>query len=709
MNLLNYKILLVIIVMALISTSYAAEREAYIKNIIGTVKVRKGQSPTWKDAMPNMVLKEKDAVRTYMESQVEIMTSEGSIIKLDENTTLEMSVLKEFGGGAQSTKVKILNGTVLANVKKFVNTGSKFDFETPTAVASIRGTIVGFDVTKEKTVIKVYEGEVLVSPIGSTSSITLSADQKTTIAKGDKTIKAESISGKEKSSIQTPETPPVAPTVDTTKKDTAVQQKIPIDSSLYKKNIDSTAIKQTGFADTSTKTQPEILSVSVNSPQDNLTVKPSASITISGIVLPKDAKVSVNGKAVTLSSNGTFSQSITAPSNVGDYEISVEAVYGTQSKTIVKRYSVIQTGEFFLSITKPADMERIGLPQVVVSGTTLPGAEVTAGSIKIPVSPNGSFSGVVPIPDEENQIDITIEAFYNGKTVKTTRRVIYSSELILNIASPQNGQVFNTPLIPVTGQVIPSTAELIVSDVKIPVMSNGKFSGVIKIPQEEGEAIITFEVTSPSGSKKEKRTVIYKKPIDDLKPEILPSSMPQISKTSPISFTVVDKTQDDEITFYKIKDGSKEWESGRPNSVYNLELDEGFHTYTVYAEDKAKNRSNTVTGIIGYISRMPTIKVRKPIGTEVIRIPPQTPSGAFIPQYTVMFSVLNVPDNDKRLIKQINVTNITTGQTVSIKEIFDLDLEVDINLKRGRNNIMIEVRDIADRIFSVKDLVVEVR
>jgi hypothetical protein len=63
--------------------SDAVEREAYLKSMIGSVKVRKGESPIWKDGRQQMLLREKDAVRTFVESQAEVMTAEGSVMKLD--------------------------------------------------------------------------------------------------------------------------------------------------------------------------------------------------------------------------------------------------------------------------------------------------------------------------------------------------------------------------------------------------------------------------------------------------------------------------------------------------------------------------------------------------------------------------------------------------------------------------------------------------
>jgi hypothetical protein len=158
--------MLVVLVLYLPVSLAATVRKCTIKQLVGTVKVRRGTSATWRDARPKMPLKQSDAIRTFVESEVELETSEGSIVKIGENTTVELKTLKG-NTKDQQTAVKIMNGAIIANVKKLVSTGSSFEFETPTATAAIRGTVVGLEVNKEQTRVKVYEGRVVVTPQGS--------------------------------------------------------------------------------------------------------------------------------------------------------------------------------------------------------------------------------------------------------------------------------------------------------------------------------------------------------------------------------------------------------------------------------------------------------------------------------------------------------------------------------------------------------------
>ena len=59
------------------------------------------------------------------------------------------------------------------------------------------------------------------------------------------------------------------------------------------------------------------------------------------------------------------------------------------------------------------------------------------------------------------------------------------------------------------------------------------------------------------------------------------------------------------------------------------------------------------------------------------------------------------PETVAALIKEVRVTNLATGQSISVPNPTDVDIEVDIDLNRNVNNaIEIRVIDINDRIVS---------
>jgi ferric-dicitrate binding protein FerR (iron transport regulator) len=167
-------------------------RKCCIKSMIGSVKIRRGTAATWIDARPDMPLREKDAIKTFIESEVELETTEGTSLKVGENSTIEMVVFLTSGEN-QNTKIRIVNGSLMLKVKKFVTTRSRFEFETPISTATIKGTIVGFNVSEEKTVIKVCEGNVIVSSEGLKSTVVLKENQMALIGKGQKGISIEKL------------------------------------------------------------------------------------------------------------------------------------------------------------------------------------------------------------------------------------------------------------------------------------------------------------------------------------------------------------------------------------------------------------------------------------------------------------------------------------------------------------------------------------
>jgi len=144
------------------------ERAGTVNGIMGNVKVLSARDrnanpddvKTWADARLNMQLREKDVIATLAESEVRIEMPDGSAVRLRENTVLEVATLKT-SGSAVNTRVRLIDGSFVTNVKKVTDGRSRFEFETPTAVAAIRGTSV--EVTSRKnhgTAIKTFDGSI---------------------------------------------------------------------------------------------------------------------------------------------------------------------------------------------------------------------------------------------------------------------------------------------------------------------------------------------------------------------------------------------------------------------------------------------------------------------------------------------------------------------------------------------------------------------
>lgn len=127
----------------------------------GDVTVKKAGSEAWGNIAWKQPLYNGDAVRTGAESRLELKLDEKDVVRIDENSELEVSkrTLAQYKGTASTARLR--RGKIWTNVRKVVADREHLTVETPTVVAAIRGTIFRIDIpTAVSTVLKVYEGEV---------------------------------------------------------------------------------------------------------------------------------------------------------------------------------------------------------------------------------------------------------------------------------------------------------------------------------------------------------------------------------------------------------------------------------------------------------------------------------------------------------------------------------------------------------------------
>jgi VCBS repeat-containing protein len=122
--------------------SAASTRVAVIKEMKGTVKVKKAGGSKEFTAFAKMSLNEGDILSTGASSSASLQfangTSEDDKMVVSANTTLTFSKLKN--GKGTSTKVSMFNGSVWVDVKSIASKDDEFSLETPTAVMGVRGT-----------------------------------------------------------------------------------------------------------------------------------------------------------------------------------------------------------------------------------------------------------------------------------------------------------------------------------------------------------------------------------------------------------------------------------------------------------------------------------------------------------------------------------------------------------------------------------------
>lgn len=130
----------------------------------GDFRLQQPGRDDWKKAVMNESLRSGEKVKTMDESRGEVAFADGSIIRVDANSNLDIIELNKSKAG-QTAQAKVWSGKVWASVNK-ASKKTKFELESPTAVAAVRGTVFRMSVADDMTTkVAVYSGEVKVEPM----------------------------------------------------------------------------------------------------------------------------------------------------------------------------------------------------------------------------------------------------------------------------------------------------------------------------------------------------------------------------------------------------------------------------------------------------------------------------------------------------------------------------------------------------------------
>ncbi|MBW5445103.1 hypothetical protein GE107_03365 [Cohnella sp. CFH 77786] len=144
--------------------SAATSRVAVIKELKGTVQVKKAGGSKQFKAFARMSLNEGDVLTTGAGSSAVLQfangTSEDDKMSVSANTTLTFSKLSDRKG--TRTKVSMFNGSAWVDVKSIATKNDEFTLETPTAIMGVRGThlLVSVDPVSGSTFLTVAAGVV---------------------------------------------------------------------------------------------------------------------------------------------------------------------------------------------------------------------------------------------------------------------------------------------------------------------------------------------------------------------------------------------------------------------------------------------------------------------------------------------------------------------------------------------------------------------
>ena len=347
-----------------------------------------GITDQWTDVRIGMVVGEKCEVRTGAESEVRFETTEGSLVKVGENSLVEIAMLRAVkrtakSGGKQevsvdyNAKYKVTGGSVIANIKKMAHENPNIKFEAPTATAAIRGTTVEIEAKKgANTVIRAFDGTVLVAPAGTQRFVELGHGKMAEVAPKQKAIFVKDVPKdyKRKGFLLKGE------------KDPAEEAK----AAAQKAEV---AVK---------------LRLDLGDSVDTVSCYAKDTITVEGLVQPAGAKVSVNGMAASPDKNGAFRLSFVAPPDSGVFLLNVTAENEKLTETVIRAVKVAHVHSD-VKLATPAEGEVVTKPAIHVSGTAEPGSRVNVLGVTLTVKRDGTFSGEVGLPPKEGSVKVQVE------------------------------------------------------------------------------------------------------------------------------------------------------------------------------------------------------------------------------------------------------------------------------------------------------------
>ena len=159
-------------------TGSKAATPAFISFIEGTIEIKKPSAVDWLAAKVKDSLAENDIVRSGANSNAAITFFDGSVITLEANTKIEIKQLTS----SKPTNIRLKQeiGETVSTIEKLIDSASRYEIETPVAVAGVRGSQMRVTVAKDGTTeVKNLEGKISVTaqgvevviPVGNTSKV----------------------------------------------------------------------------------------------------------------------------------------------------------------------------------------------------------------------------------------------------------------------------------------------------------------------------------------------------------------------------------------------------------------------------------------------------------------------------------------------------------------------------------------------------------
>ncbi|MCL7943929.1 FecR domain-containing protein [Marinobacter sp. ATCH36] len=144
---------------------------ARVRSVAGQVQLISGSDSSKRPLGSDMLVRVGDEIISHSGTAT-VELADGSIVRISPNSRLAFNRLTQYGkSGMVDTRLRLDRGEIETQVKPVIEGGSRFEIETPSAVAAVRGTMFTLRTAPGKTDLRVTEGEVSFGPPGKTRRI----------------------------------------------------------------------------------------------------------------------------------------------------------------------------------------------------------------------------------------------------------------------------------------------------------------------------------------------------------------------------------------------------------------------------------------------------------------------------------------------------------------------------------------------------------
>ncbi len=144
---------------------------ARVNSVTGSVQLISGSDGTKRPLTSDSLIRVGDEIRSQAGTAT-IELADGSVVRISPHSRLAFNRLTQYGkSGMVDTRLRLNQGEIETQVKPVIEGGSRFEIETPSAVAAVRGTMFTLRTAPGMTDLRVTEGEVSFGPRGQTRRI----------------------------------------------------------------------------------------------------------------------------------------------------------------------------------------------------------------------------------------------------------------------------------------------------------------------------------------------------------------------------------------------------------------------------------------------------------------------------------------------------------------------------------------------------------